>query len=299
MPSNPGAFGASELFLFAHPEALTELEKLLAAYFRSSSIGLCVLDSSLRYLAINNKLAEINGVPAGDHLGKTVREVLGTFADMIEPEFQRVLSTGEPVNFEISATLPTKTEPAHWLVHYLPIRNAAGVVDRIAVMVVEITAQKKLEQSLRHVGGKLQEEMSRLQMLMDVTSITASNSNLDQVFPHISARVRRVLHHEYAGFEVHDPSSGLLIRQAEDFPLGKGLLSTLPISPQNSPGGRALRERAPLIFSNEQMREFDADITRTFLAEGLSIAVLRPHDAPQGAPRRSDTGQYPARCISA
>ena len=36
--------------VFAHPEAFAEPEKLLAAYFSSSTVGVCILDSGLRYL---------------------------------------------------------------------------------------------------------------------------------------------------------------------------------------------------------------------------------------------------------
>ena len=117
-------------------------------------------------------------------------------------------------------------------------------------------------------------------MLWDVSTIMASESNLQQAFPQISALIRRILHHEYAGFEVHDPSSGLLIRQAEDFPLGKGLLSSQPISPHNSPGGRSLQEGRALIFSKNEMQGFDAEMTKSLLAEGLQslccLPLLRP-----------------------
>ncbi|HET6180560.1 MAG TPA: hypothetical protein VFE61_26820 [Candidatus Sulfotelmatobacter sp.] len=114
--------------------------------------------------------------------------------------------------------------------------------------------QKKLEKSLQDVGGKLRKETERLQMLLDVTSLLSSNWNVQQVFPSVSARIRRVLLQEYAGFELHDHNTGLLVRQVEDFPLGKGLLSAVQISTSNSPGGLSLRERAPLIFTKHQMQ---------------------------------------------
>jgi len=283
MPNDPASFGAGDLIPFAHPEALSEPEKLLASYFTSSTVGLCILDSNLRYLAINETLAEINGIPASTHVGKTVREVLGNFTDVLEPGFQRVLSDREPLHFEITGTLPTRTDASHFIVHYLPILDGTGAVTRVAAVVVEATAQKKLEQSLKVVGGKLRKEMDRLQMLLDVSSIMASNWNLQQVFPQISARIRRVLRHEYAGVEFQDPNTGLLVRQAEDFPLGKGLLSSKPISPDNSPGGRALRERTPLIFSKDQLLGFEADITKSFLAEGFRSLCCVPLFRPKGA----------------
>jgi formate hydrogenlyase transcriptional activator len=272
--------GADDAILFAYPEALSDPEKLLAAYFKSSTVGLGIVDSEFRYVAINDALAQINGIPAADHLGMTIREVLGNFADQVEPAFQRVLTTREPVHFELSATLPTRTEPGHWIVHYLPIPDLTESVKRIAVVVVEITDRKKLELLLQDVGGKLGKETLRLQMLLDVSTILASNSNLQQAFPQISARIRRVLRHEYAGFELHDGSTGLLVRQVEDFPLGKGLLSSLPISPHDSPGGRALQQGSPLIFSKKEMQNFDAEITKNLLAEGLRslccVPLLRP-----------------------
>ena len=283
MATNPN-FSAHDLIPFARPEALTEPEKLLAAYFSSSSVGLCILDTELRYLALNQALAEFHGVPVSDHLGKTLREILGDIAaDRIEPQFQRVLATREPVNYVLSATLSAKKEVGHWIAHYLPIQDASGVVTRIGVVVVEITAQKKLEESLKDVGGKLRHEMGRLQMLIDVSSIMASNWNLQQTFPKISARIRRVLRHEYAGFELHDPNTGLLVRQVEDFPLGRGLLSSLPISPHNSPTGRALRERTPLIFSKHQIQDFEAEIAKNFLAEGFRSLCCVPLVRPKGA----------------
>jgi len=283
MATNPSDFAADNLIPFARPEALADPEKLLAAYFSSSNVGLCILNRDFRYIAINSALAEINGIPAADHLGKTVREVLGEVADRLEPEFQRVFHEREPVNFEVSGTLTTRNEAGHWIVHYLPIQDASGEVTRIGVVVVEITTQKQLEKGLKDVGGKLRHEMERLEMVLDLSSIMASNSNLQQTFPKISARIRRVLRHEYAGFELHDPNTGLLVRQAEDFPLGKGLLSSLPISPHNSPTGRALRERAPMIFSKHQIQDFEAEIAKNFLAEGFRSLCCVPLVRPKGA----------------
>ena len=170
----------------------------------------------------------------------------------------------------------------HWIEHYFPIKDEYGTVKRIAVVVIEVTEQKKLEQSLKDVGGKLGKQSERLQMLLDVSSILASNSDLQQVFPRVSARVRRVLRHEYAGFELHDGNTGLLVRQVEDFPLGKGMLSSLPISPLDSPGGRALKEGSALTFSQEQMEGFQAEIARGFLAEGLRSLCCLPIVRPNG-----------------
>jgi formate hydrogenlyase transcriptional activator len=283
MPYDLFASGSSDESPFSRPEALNEPEKLLAAYFSSSTVGLSILDSDLRYLAINNTLAAMNGIPVSAHLGKSVREVLGDFADVAEPKLRHTLETGESVNCEISSRLPAREHVCHWIVHYLPIRGQGGFVIRICAVVVEITAQKELEHSLREVGGKLRKEMERLQTLLDVSGIIASNWNLQETFPQVSASIRRVLNHEYAGFEIHDPSSGLLVRQAEDFPMGRGSISTMPISPNNSPGGMAFRKRTSLIFSKEELLGFETEITKNFLSEGMQTLCCVPLSRPKGA----------------
>jgi PAS domain S-box-containing protein len=284
MPIEAGKFGADEPIYLAQGQALSEQEKLLATYFSSSSVGLSILDSDFRYLAVNNTLAETHGIPAPDHLGKTVRDILGDFADVIEPQLQRVFSTGEPVlNLDVSAIVASRTGSGQWVANYFPIKDQSGTVTRIGLVVVEISAQKELRQSLRDVSGKLRKEMGRLQMLLDISSIMASTLDMHKVFPKVSARIRRVLRHEYAGFELHDAGTGLLIRQADDFPLGKGLLSAVQISPHNSPDGLALQERTPLIFSKLQMQGFEAEITKNLLAEGLRSLCCVPLLRPKGA----------------
>ncbi len=283
MPSDSAASGTGSLLPFAFPEALSEPEKLLAAYFKSSTVGLCILDSELRYLAINNTLAEMNGIPAPDHLGKTLREMLGDSAGALEPQLQSVLATGEPVlNFEVSAVLPTRNETGHWIEHFIPTTDDSGQVTRIGIVAVEITEKRKMEQSLHTLSKELRREMDRLQMLLDVSGVLASNMDAQEAFPLISARVRRLLRHEYAGFELHDAVTGLLVRHVEDFPLGKGLLADVQINSNNSPEGQALQERSALIFSKDQMQTFEADIVKRFLAEGLQSLCCVPLFRPKG-----------------
>jgi formate hydrogenlyase transcriptional activator len=283
MDSESG-FTLRSLIPFADPQALSEPEKLLAAYFKSATVGLCIFDSQFRFVAISDTLAQISGLPASDHLGKTVREVLGSLADTIEPVLQRIFASGETVlNMKLSAQLPVRSEVVHWTVHYLPITNAEEKVERIGAVVIEIAEQKKLEQSLHDLTGQLRKEMARLQMLLEVSSILSSNWNVQQVFSTISTRIRRVLHQEYADFSLHDPGSGLLVRQAEDFPLGKGFASAISTTDYKSPAGRAFEARVPMIFTKEQLKNFDAEIARRILDEGLQSLCCVPLVRPKGA----------------
>jgi len=270
------SFEADELIPFSSPEALSEPERLLAAYFNSARVGLCILDSEFHYLAVNSRLAEMNGVAPAHHVGKTIREIIGSLADEAEQKLRGVFSSGEPLEYQVSGTLPGKTEPGHWLVHYVPIKNLQGAVSRVGVIIVEITKQKELEVLLR-------KESNRLQMLLDIGNLLASNWDLQRVFPQLSARIRRVLQHEFASFTLHDPATGLLVRQAMDFPLGKGIAAGVPITESDSPAGLALQQRTAMIFSQREIQRFDSGVARSFVAEGLKSLCCVPLLRPAGA----------------
>src|SRR5438105_15822774 len=157
-------------------------------------VGPAMLHDQLHNQPIDNALAAMNGVPAEAHLGRTLRDVLGDAASKLEPALQRVLVTGEPaLNIEFTGVLPARNEVGHWIVNYFPIKNAAGQVKRVGAVVVEITKQKKLEDTLSSLGGRLQQERDKLHALLEVSN-TLARSELDvrQLFPSISACIRNV-----------------------------------------------------------------------------------------------------------
>jgi len=275
---------------------LARMESLLGLYFNSSTLGFCILDADFRYVAINQALAGMHGLLPEAHMGKTVREVLGPFADQVEPKLRQVLATADArLDVRVSGAPPGKQEPGNWINHYFPIKYGAdGGVERIGAIVLEVTQQRRMEATVNHLRKSVKQQMDRLQMLMDVGGILASNWNIKEVFPRISARIRRVLRQEYAGFSLHDAAIGTLVRQSEDFPLGKGLTAEVQISASNGPGARSLEARSSMIFSQEQMRGFSAEIAQRFLEEGLrSLCCVRAAVTSAGPTGGSGSGQHP------
>ena len=138
------------------PDAIRDPEQLVAAFFNAPTVGLGICDDELRYQTVNDALAAMNGIPAEAHLGRTLREVLHGAAEDIERAVRRVLDTGEPVvNFELSLQLRTRAAPGHWIVNYFPLLDRAGRVRQVGFIVVEVTTQKELEESLRNLARKL------------------------------------------------------------------------------------------------------------------------------------------------
>jgi PAS domain S-box-containing protein len=141
---------------FANVLAFSEPQQLLAAYFNSATVGLAICDRELRFQAVNPALAIMNGIPAEAHVGKTLREVLGDAAEVVEPAFRSVLTTGRPVlNLEVAMRLPTRKELGYWMENYFPVTDASGQVKQVGAVVIEITAQKKLEECLHSLSGKV------------------------------------------------------------------------------------------------------------------------------------------------
>jgi len=121
----------------------------------ASVIGLSVCDDQLRYQGINDALAAMNGISAEAHVGNTVRDILGNAAAKPEPALQRVLASGRPIYFELTAMLPTRSELGYWIESYFPIRGTHRRASQVASITVEVTIQKKLENAFRRLTGEL------------------------------------------------------------------------------------------------------------------------------------------------
>jgi len=124
--------------------------------------------------------------------------------------------------------------------------------------------------------------VARLQIVLDVTNLLAANADVLQVFPRISARLRRLLRQEFASFALHDAVTGLLVHQAIDFPLSKGVLSAVQISDRNSPAAHALLQRSPMIFAKQDLQSFEGAIGENLIAEGLQSLCCIPLVRPKG-----------------
>ena len=282
MDINPKKDDTGLLFSLEHPEALIEPEKLLRAYFDSPNVGLCILDPKFRYLAINRTLASWNGVPVEAHIGKTIREVLGDIAEPLEVKFRQMLEEKAPLHFELSGKPPSVTDSGHWVVHYLPIRDSDDIVQRVGAIVLNITAQKQLEHSLEKMGGRLQQETGRRQVLSDVSKLLSANWDASQLFPKISARIRRVLRQEFASLALEDSGTGLLVQQATDFPLGKGFIPAAQANDRKTPQGQVMQERKAMIFSQQHLLQFEDEVAKGMMAEGLQTLCCAPLMRPQG-----------------
>ncbi|MBD2338195.1 PAS domain S-box protein [Calothrix sp. FACHB-156] len=125
---------------------LAEIETI----YQSAPIGLNVLDPDLRFVRINQRLAEINGFSTEEHIGRTIRELLPDIADTAEALLRPIFETGEPLlNVEIRGETPAQPGIERvWLESFLPLKDGDRVIG-INTVCQEITDHKQVEEALR------------------------------------------------------------------------------------------------------------------------------------------------------
>jgi PAS domain S-box-containing protein len=123
----------------------------LEAIYATARSGLCFVDNNFCYVRVSDRLAEINGLSASEHIGKSVVEVLPELGDKLESLHRLVVETGTPIlNHEISGKTPAQPNTERdWLASYYPLKDANGEVLGVNTVVEEITERKQAQEKLR------------------------------------------------------------------------------------------------------------------------------------------------------
>jgi PAS domain S-box-containing protein len=131
---------------------LDEALGLLDVVFAHAPVGLALLDGDLRYVRVNDRLAEINGMPAAEHLGRTIAELLPDLPRQVHEDVARVARTGASLS-EVEVSGSTPAQPGvgrHWIASYWPVRREAGGTPiGVGMVVIEVTERRAAERALR------------------------------------------------------------------------------------------------------------------------------------------------------
>jgi len=145
-----------------------ELGAVMDSLLEQAPIGFAFIDPQLRYVHLNQRLAEINGLSVAEHRGRSIREVVPDLADELVPILREVIASGDPTpRIEIAGD--TAADPGEHRVFgavYLPV-TIDGEVVGITAVVDDITEQKRrvdeLERQYRHerdIAVRLQEGLT-------------------------------------------------------------------------------------------------------------------------------------------
>jgi PAS domain S-box-containing protein len=156
----------------AAQESYAQIDTLLA----SAPVAIGFWDRELRFIRLNDALAQLNGLPAEEHLGRTLGEVIPGLAPTLEPLYRRVLETGEPVVHEESTNLTAERpgEARHWLSSYYPVVDESGETVGVGGMILEITGQRRADARLRllaQAGELFSSSLEREEILRRISRV--------------------------------------------------------------------------------------------------------------------------------
>lgn len=121
-----------------------EVRKLgiYVSMFKHSPIGMSVLDESMRFVDINNNLADINGLARLDHIGKHLSEVIPDVYEFVRGYYEEVLRTGNAImGVEVRGMTPARSEERIWVVDYYPMQDSRGKI-YVGCVVRDVTLER-------------------------------------------------------------------------------------------------------------------------------------------------------------
>ncbi|MDZ8031007.1 PAS domain S-box protein [Nostoc sp. DedSLP04] len=179
-------------------------EARLNAFFSSAPVGMNIVDKQLRFVQINQLLAEINGLPQQAHIGKTIHEVLPNIAPLVEPIYQQVLITGQPIiNQELSSTSIKQPDIIrHFLASYFPIVGEGDRPSGVGTVLVEISELHAALRERKHVEQELRLVNERLQYLLTSSPVVIYSSKTSDDFSitFISENIKEMVGYEAQKF---------------------------------------------------------------------------------------------------
>ncbi len=153
---------------------LQQSEAQINGFFSAAPIGMGIVDHHLRYIRVNQVLAEINEKSINEHLGKTLQEILPDLSPYIEGFFYQVLTTGKPLlNKENSSSAYSKNKIEQtWLASFFPIFDLNNLPFRVGFVVIEISDRKRAEADLKYAESVLRKANIELEKLVNIDELT-------------------------------------------------------------------------------------------------------------------------------
>ncbi len=139
-------------------ERTAEVESMLA----NATVGLAFADRELRCVRINQYLADIDGFPIEDHLGRKLHDLVPDVARLSEANLLEVFETGRPVSGrEIAIENPARpSEKRYFVLGHFPVFGADGSVLSVGTSVTDITERRRSEEALGELNRTLQAEIA-------------------------------------------------------------------------------------------------------------------------------------------
>lgn len=245
-------------------------DSLLGPLLERAAVGIAVLDEEGRYLYVNQRLAEVNGVDREHHIGRTIRDVIPHIADSVEALHTDVLRHGAPIrDVQIVGTTPGAPNSS-WLVSYLPIefesRPAVGVVltDTTERDGAAADAQRRVRQHA---------------VVADLGQRALAGVGIGDLAMAAATAARRELEADRTGvLEFAHDRSRLVMRAGAGWPDGMVGEATVELG-RRSQAGFSLLTSEP-VLSNDLESEERFEVSALIRSQGLRSSINTPIAGP-------------------
>jgi formate hydrogenlyase transcriptional activator len=124
---------------------------------------------------------------------------------------------------------------------------------------------------------QLARERDRLQVLLEITNVLVSELDIRELFPSITACLRRVMPSEYSSLALLDKSGGVLKNHALVFEgnpaiIPQGATAAL----EETPAGRAVETRRPAVLDARELAGFKSPLAQRLAQAGLRSLCCIP-----------------------
>lgn len=116
------------------------------ALYAEAPLGLGMLDDDFRFVRLNTALAEMNGFPVAEHIGRSAWDLVPDLRASAEPMLSWVIETGKPAR-DVIVTGRTAAEPERdriWREQFYPVFDEHGRVSGIGIIAEDVT-QREME----------------------------------------------------------------------------------------------------------------------------------------------------------
>lgn len=130
--------------------AIKEGRRLLQQVIDTVPAVINVKDKELRYILMNRYMAGIFGIEPQDAIGRTTSDLMSRYgAQKTDEHDKRVLAAGKDLGFYEEEYIDSAGVMRQWLVNKLPLLNAAGKLEKIVTVALDIGERKRNEMEMR------------------------------------------------------------------------------------------------------------------------------------------------------
>jgi diguanylate cyclase (GGDEF)-like protein/PAS domain S-box-containing protein len=250
---------------------LLQANQLLESLYRNSLFGLGLLDQDLRFLRLNQTLADMNGYSIETHLGQALPELLPELYNTLQPYLQQVLETQSPVTYEVSGTTAAHPDDERtWLAAYYPVMFS-DKQQGIGAIVTDITAQKQIQADLKSSRALIEQIAETSPAILALFELPSGK------VVYINSAIEVLL--GYTPAEIYEDGEEILARHVhpDDVPIIQEHFAALSQAQVGDILAYEYRARHKdgswhwIYQRNTVFRRDDADTTQTILGVGTDI----------------------------